>query len=145
MAADSFHAFADSVEEKDALYQEAKKIVEAFGKTDEALCEQICRARAFNFYDYMLFQGMAHLSGNKVYALTINGMRKIYGRVGGYYFLDSRARDAAMKFYHNLLQLTNDKQHQQASDLVKQYGRESGVLWFTHRDQITQLMEQEEA
>lgn len=125
-----FRDFAESVEEKDAIQQDVKKIFDTFGKTDLETCEAVCRGRAFNHFDYMLFQGMAQLSGNKVYVLTMNGMRKIYSRVGGYYFMDERARQLALQFYRDLLDIAINGRHQDVAERIKQYGRECGALWL---------------
>lgn len=145
LASDSFNDFIEQVEEKAAIQQNVRKIFDVFGKTDAQLCESICYGRAFNYFDYMLFQGMAHLSGNKVYVLTINGMRKIYTRVGGYYFMDKSACDLALKFYRDLLMLTQAGKHNDIMELIKQYGRETGAIWFNHRERIAKLMKMEEA
>lgn len=145
LEAESFESFAEQVDEKADLYQDVKKIVDRYGKSNPELCEAICMGRAFNHYDYMLFQGMAHYSGNKVYVLTINGMRKIYSRVGSYYFMDKRACETALKFYLDLLALNNNGEHAKVADRVKQYGRESGALWFSNRETIASKMEEEEA
>ncbi|WP_407332599.1 fatty acid metabolism transcriptional regulator FadR [Enterovibrio sp. 27052020O] len=145
LASESFASFIETVEEKAAIQQDVKKIFDSFGKVDTEVCEAVCRGRAFNYFDYMLFQGMAQLSGNKVYVLTMNGMRKIYSRVGGYYFMDKRACELALKFYRDLLSITVEGRHGDVADRVKQYGRESGAMWFVNRDTIAKLMEQEEA
>ncbi len=145
MQSDTFSAFIEQIEEKTAISHDVKKVLDAFGKTDASLCESVCYGRAFNHFDYMLFQGMAHLSGNKVYVLTINGMRKIYTRVGGYYFMDKNACDLALDFYRELLSLSVAGKHNEVSELVKRYGRTSGLIWFTQRETIAKLMKLEEA
>ncbi|ATF08749.1 fatty acid metabolism transcriptional regulator FadR [Candidatus Enterovibrio altilux] len=145
LASDSFSVFVDAVEEKIAIQQDVKKIFDTFGKQDTKLCEAVCRGRAFNYFDYMLFQGMAQRSGNKIYVLTMNGMRKIYSRVGGYYFMDTRACEAALQFYRDLLELTIANRHGDVAECIKQYSRESGAMWFNNRDAIAKLMAQEEA
>ncbi|MDD1794276.1 fatty acid metabolism transcriptional regulator FadR [Enterovibrio makurazakiensis] len=145
LASDSFSSFVEAVEEKPAIQQDVKKIFDSFGKVDTEVCEAVCRGRAFNHYDYMLFQGMAQLSGNKVYVLTMNGMRKIYSRVGGYYFMDKHACELALQFYRDLLSISVEGRHGDVMDRIKQYGRESGAMWFVNRDTIAKLMEQEEA
>ncbi|MFD2177275.1 fatty acid metabolism transcriptional regulator FadR [Veronia pacifica] len=145
MESGNFGRFVDEVEEKAEIMANSKKIIDRFGKSDPELCEAICWARAFNHYDYMLFQGMARASGNKIYMLTMNGMRKIYARVGGYYFMDKRACEVALTFYRDLLNLVVSGEHKHISERLKQYGRESGTLWLSNRDNIVRLMEEEEA
>ncbi len=144
LSSKSFKDYLESVEEKNSIQRDIKKIMDVFGKTDPDLCEAICFGRVFNHFDYMLFQGMAQLSGNKVYVLTINGMRKIYSRVGGYYFMDKYACDLAVHFYRQLLDLTIQNRHAEVAELIKQYGRDSGVIWFEKREAIAKLMKQEE-
>lgn len=145
LASESFASFIQDAPEKETINKDVKKIFDTFGKTDQDLCEAICRGRAFNYFDYLLFQGMAQYSGNKVYVLTMNGMRKIYSRVGGYYFINSKACELALAFYKDLLQITLEQRQNDIADRIKQYGRESGALWFLHREKIAKLMKQEEA
>ncbi|CAH0533859.1 Fatty acid metabolism regulator protein [Vibrio stylophorae] len=127
-----------------AIQQELKKIIDRYGKEDTVLCEQICRSKVFNFFDYKLFQGLAFLSGNKVYVLTLNGLRKIYSRVGGYYFMDPQACQLALDFYADLKGLCSNHGHQGVPERVKQYGRESGVIWMHNKEQIANYMADEE-
>ncbi len=53
---------------------------------DELKRQEILIAKTFNFYDYMLFQRLAFHSGNQIYGLIFNGLKKLYDRVGSYYF-----------------------------------------------------------
>lgn len=145
LASESFKRFLEMREDRQIIEHDVKKIVNTFGKVDLPLCEVICRGRAFNYFDYMLFQGMAQRSRNKVYVLTINGMRKIYTRVGGYYFMDKKACELALQFYRDLLKITVENAHEDAAKRIKQYGRESALVWFENRDTIARLMREEEA
>ncbi|OOF12175.1 fatty acid metabolism regulator [Salinivibrio sp. PR5] len=145
LESESFDQFIALIDEQAEVLKDVKKIQDKYGKQDPALCERISMGRAFNHFDYMLFQGMAHYSGNKVYVLTINGMRQIYSRVGGYYFMDRRACEIALRFYSDLRGLIENNQHNAISDRVKQYGRESGALWFGNRETIAANMAEEEA
>ncbi len=140
-----FDQYLDLIDEKNEVLKDVKKIQDKYGKQDPELCERICMGRAFNHFDYRLFQGMAHFSGNKVYVLTINGMRQIYSRVGGYYFMDRRACENALSFYSDLREMVANNQHPAISDRVKQYGRECGGLWFSNRETIAAHMTEEEA
>lgn len=148
LTSSSFQNFIDNFDyplEKQAILLNVKKVAETFDKIDISLSEAVCLGRAFNFFDYMLFQGMAQRSGNKVYVLTINGMRKIYTRVGGYYFMDKDACELALKFYQDLLYITTNGHHKDVATRIKQYGRESGIIWFRNKETIALLMKQEEA
>ncbi len=146
LAAESFEAYLDTCElpEKQALTQEVKKIVDKYGKSDPELCEKVCRGRAFNYYDYRLFQGLAVHSNNMIYVLTINGLRKIYTRIGGYYFMQDDACTIALNFYKNMQQICAEKRAEAVPELLKTYGRDSGLIWFKNREQITHLMAEEE-
>ena len=141
----SFSDFLEQVDECSDIQRNVKKVHDVFSKIDGELAHEVCFGRAFNYFDYMLFKGMAQLSDNKVYVLTINGMRKIYSRVGGYYFMDKDACDLALRFYRKLLALSIENNSNDVGDLIKQYGRESGLIWLENREKITQLMKQEEA
>nr|WP_086938141.1 fatty acid metabolism transcriptional regulator FadR [Thaumasiovibrio occultus] len=146
LAAESFESYLEQLEplERQALQTEVKKIVDKYGKDDPQLCEEICRGRAFNFYDYRLFQGMAVKSKNMIYVLTINGLRKIYTRIGGYYFMHDEGRQLALSFYQSMLELCQEQRSDRVIELLKSYGRESGTIWFKHREQIAHLMAEEE-
>ncbi len=99
--------------------QEVKKITDKYGKDQPELCEAVCRARAFNYYDYRMFQGMAAKSGNTLYVLTINGLRKIYTRVGGYYFMSKEACELALSFYRDMKSYCDNNQPELVADRIK--------------------------
>ncbi len=144
LAAESFQSFLDASSDKLPLQQDVKKIIEKYGKTDPQLCEAICRGRAFNFFDYRLFQGLASYCGNTLYVLTINGLRKIYTRVGGYYFMNSEACQLALTFYRDLLRHCLEKNSENVTDRVRKYGRDSGLIWYSNRSDIAELLYEEE-
>ncbi|UJF19847.1 fatty acid metabolism transcriptional regulator FadR [Vibrio sp. SS-MA-C1-2] len=138
-ASSSFSDFIQQRPEKLDLLQEVKKITEQY-KDNPELCEKICLAKAFNYYDYLLFQGLAFNSGNKVYVLTINGMRKIYSRIGSYYFMLPEARKLAMQFYRDMATLCNNNDFTNVPALLRQYGRASAVIWDENKEQITKYI-----
>ena len=142
--ADSFADFVEASDEKADLMQEVKKITDKYGKDQPELCEAICRARAFNYYDYRLFQGMAAKSGNTLYVLTINGLRKIYTRVGGYYFMSREACELALDFYRDLKSFCDNNQPELVGERIKKYGRESGGIWYSNRVEIARYLFEEE-
>ena len=86
-------------------------------------------AKTFNFYDYMLFQRLAFSSGNKVYGLIFNGVKKLYDRVGTYYFSSLESRQLAIQFYKSLLVLCESGHREKLSELIYEYGVESGRIW----------------
>ncbi|MEH6534483.1 MAG: fatty acid metabolism transcriptional regulator FadR [Photobacterium frigidiphilum] len=142
--ANSFAEFVENSDDKLPLMQQVKKIVDKYGKTDPELCEAICRARAFNYYDYRLFQGLAGKSGNTLYVLTINGLRKIYTRVGGYYFMSPEACQLALDFYREMQSYCDNNQPEHVADCLKKYGRESGTIWYSNRIEIARYLYEEE-
>ncbi|GAB6263118.1 fatty acid metabolism transcriptional regulator FadR [Photobacterium sp. CCB-ST2H9] len=144
MAADSFEAFVEDCDAKPELLSEVRKIVDKYGKEQPELCEQICRARAFNYFDYRMFQGMATHSGNILYVLTINGLRKIYTRVGGYYFMSREACELALSYYRDLKSICDNHQPELVADRIRKYGRDSGAIWYSNRVEIARFLHEEE-
>ncbi|MGF1700533.1 fatty acid metabolism transcriptional regulator FadR [Photobacterium makurazakiensis] len=144
LKAESFAEFVENSEDKAALVQEVKKIVDKYGKDDPELCEAICRARAFNYFDYRMYQGLAKKSGNTLYVLTINGLRKIYTRVGGYYFMNQEACELALNFYRDMKSYCDNQQPEAVADRIRQYGRESGAIWYANRLEIARHLYEEE-
>ncbi|SHO58860.1 fatty acid metabolism transcriptional regulator FadR [Vibrio quintilis] len=111
--------------------QYAGKILHHIKSEEEDLeeREQKLIAKTFNFYDYMLFQRLAFHSGNQIYGLIFNGLKKLYDRVGSYYFSNPEARDLALNFYKDLLVLCCSENREQLPALIRQYGIESGQIW----------------
>ncbi|WP_162046079.1 fatty acid metabolism transcriptional regulator FadR [Vibrio taketomensis] len=99
------------------------------GEKDPIKREAILIAKTFNFYDYMLFQRLAFHSGNQIYGLIFNGLKKLYDRVGSYYFSNPQARELALEFYRNLLEVCETGNRDGIPLLVRQYGIESGQIW----------------
>ncbi|NVJ56113.1 MAG: fatty acid metabolism transcriptional regulator FadR, partial [Vibrionaceae bacterium] len=73
LAADSWDAFMQSSAYADKILQHVKDD----GEKDEAIRQSILVAKTFNFYDYMLFQRLAFHSGNQIYGLIFNGLKKL--------------------------------------------------------------------
>ncbi|MGL6177318.1 MAG: fatty acid metabolism transcriptional regulator FadR, partial [Vibrionaceae bacterium] len=140
-----FEIAISELAERDAILQDTKKITETFKDAPPSLTEAICFGRAFNYFDYLLFQGMAQFSNSKVYLLTLNGMRKIYSRVGGYYFMNDNACELALNFYKELLDIIDQQKYHKTKNILKKYGRESGMIWLSQKEHISELMAQEEA
>lgn len=110
----------------------AEKIVQHIkddGEKDEARRQEVLIAKTFNFYDYMLFQRLAFHSGNQIYGLIFNGLRKLYDRVGSYYFSNLQARDLALDFYRQLLDVCESGERERIPAVVRHYGMESAHIW----------------
>ncbi|MGF1908342.1 fatty acid metabolism transcriptional regulator FadR [Vibrio kasasachensis] len=100
------------------------------GEKDLAKREEILIAKTFNFYDYMLFQRLAFHSGNQIYGLIFNGLKKLYDRVGSYYFSKPEARNLALQFYRDLLEVCESGNREQILVIVRNYGIDSGQIWL---------------
>ncbi|HGE6113227.1 TPA: fatty acid metabolism transcriptional regulator FadR [Vibrio cholerae] len=96
---------------------------------DELKRQEILIAKTFNFYDYMLFQRLAFHSGNQIYGLIFNGLKKLYDRVGSYYFSNPQARELAMEFYSQLLAVCQSGEREHLPQVIRQYGIASGHIW----------------
>ncbi|EGQ8669809.1 fatty acid metabolism transcriptional regulator FadR [Vibrio cholerae] len=96
---------------------------------DELKRQEILIAKTFNFYDYMLFQRLAFHSGNQIYGLIFNGLKKLYDRVGSYYFSNPQARELAMEFYRQLLAVCQSGEREYLPQVIRQYGIASGHIW----------------
>ncbi|MGX9415758.1 fatty acid metabolism transcriptional regulator FadR [Vibrio sp. WJH972] len=86
-------------------------------------------AKTFNYYDYMLFQRLAFNSGNQIYGLIFNGVKKLYDRVGSFYFSNPTARALALNFYRDLLAMNQSGNGSELPVLIRQYGKDSGLIW----------------
>ncbi|CAM2922718.1 fatty acid metabolism transcriptional regulator FadR [Vibrio rarus] len=125
MAADSFASFMDTFPYSDKIAQNVKEDNEK----DELKRDAIMIAKTFNYYDYMLFQHLAFHSGNQIYGLIFNGIKKLYDRVGAFYFSSPKSRDLALRFYKDLLAICEDGNRERIPAVVRQYGIESGQYW----------------
>ncbi|OEF26947.1 fatty acid metabolism transcriptional regulator FadR [Vibrio rumoiensis] len=113
-----------------------KQSVKEDNEKDEAKRDEILIAKTFNFYDYMLFQRLAFHSGNQIYGLIFNGMKKLYDRVGSFYFSNPEARALALQFYKHLLSLCEDGKREELPALIRQYGIESGHIWMQMKQNL---------
>jgi len=125
LAAESWDAFISSSPFADKLLQQVKDD----GEKDEEKRQSILMAKTFNFYDYMLFQRLAFHSGNQIYGLIFNGVRKLYDRIGSYYFSNPEARNLALAFYRDLLDICRSGSREQLANVIRQYGIESAQIW----------------
>lgn len=107
--------------------------------------QKILVAKTFNFYDYMLFQRLAFYSENQIYGLIFNGLRKLYDRVGSFYFSESKARDLALQFYRDLLVVCQQGQRDRITVVVRHYGMESSQIWNEMKASLPTDFTQDEA
>lgn len=90
--------------------------------------------RAFAEFDYQLNQELAHMSGNKVYVLVLNGFKGLYARIGQFYFSQPDARELARQYYARLAQLAATGDYNAAMSAVREYGYNSAKIWLQIRD-----------
>lgn len=103
---------------------------------DEATRNVILMAKTFNFYDYMLFQRLAFHSSNQVFGFIFNGIRKLYDRVGSFYFSNPDACQLALQFYKQLLVVCESGRREELPALIRQYGIESGQIWTMMKENL---------
>jgi GntR family negative regulator for fad regulon and positive regulator of fabA len=125
VAAESWDAFIETSPYGDKVAQAVKDD----GERNEELRQALLLAKTFNFYDYMLFQRLAFHSGNQIYGLIFNGLKKLYNRVGNYYFSSPEARELALKFYRDLLLVCESGDRDKLPALIRGYGLESAQIW----------------
>ncbi|UPQ88889.1 fatty acid metabolism transcriptional regulator FadR [Vibrio sinaloensis] len=125
ISADSWDQFMETSPYADKIRQHVKDD----GEKDEIKRQAALVAKTFNFYDYMLFQRLAFHSGNQIYGLIFNGLKKLYDRVGSYYFSNPEARQLALTFYRDLLEVCQTGNREQILVVVRHYGIESAQIW----------------
>lgn len=86
-------------------------------------------ADEFSELDYNIFRGLAFASGNPIYGLILNGLKGLYTRVGRYYFSNIQAKELALAFYKKLAILCEQKDVEHVMECVRQYGKDSGIIW----------------
>ncbi|MCT8341550.1 MULTISPECIES: fatty acid metabolism transcriptional regulator FadR [Photorhabdus] len=104
------------------------------GKSLEVLAEKEHvedNSDSFSMLDYDIFRGLAFASGNPIYGLIINGLKGLYTRIGRYYFSNPEARKLALNFYQQLVILCRDKSYDNVMECVRNYGKDSGVIWHS--------------
>jgi GntR family negative regulator for fad regulon and positive regulator of fabA len=92
--------------------------------------------KVFAETDYQLTHDLALAFGNPVYVLMMNGFKGLYSRIGGFYFDRQKARDIAVNYYSQLLELSEKGDFEAVPGVVRQYGIESGTLWSEIRDDL---------
>ena len=125
ITADSWESFMASSQYADKIRQRIKDD----GEKDPLKREAILIAKTFNFYDYMLFQRLAFHSGNQIYGLIFNGLKKLYDRVGSYYFSNPESRQTALTFYRDLLEICESGDRERILITVRNYGIDSNHIW----------------
>ncbi|MGY2572891.1 fatty acid metabolism transcriptional regulator FadR [Vibrio sp. C8] len=132
LASESWDAFMASSPFAEKLQQHVKDD----GEKDEEKRQSVLIAKTFNYYDYMLFQRLAFHSGNQIYGLIFNGVRKLYDRVGSYYFSNPEARERSLTFYRDLLTICRSGDREQLPNVIRHYGIDSAQIWNKMKDTL---------
>ncbi|SON49135.1 fatty acid metabolism transcriptional regulator FadR [Vibrio tapetis] len=132
MQSPSWDEFYEASPYKDKL----KLSIKDDNEKDEQKRQGILVARTFNFYDYMLFQRLAFHSGNQIYGLIFNGIKKLYDRVGSFYFSNPEARELALDFYKQLHEVCEQENREALPILIRHYGIESGKIWNEMKENL---------
>ena len=98
-------------------------------------------AEAYIEFDWQVQHECAVLSGNPIYILMLNGFKKIYYRIGRFYFGAAETRKLAKANYLNLKKVVESGNLGDLSEVIFSYGRESGELWKSMRANMTSLNE----
>lgn len=121
-----------------AIKNNPEKVAAAIAELDQLADD----ADAFAAFDYELHHQLAFASGNPIYGLILNGFKGLYCRVGRYYFSLPAARQLAVAYYRDLGELTEACGLEQVADVVREYGKASGKLWFEMREHLAEGMAQ---
>lgn len=98
-------------------------------------------AQSYIDFDWQVQHQCAFLSGNPVYVLMLNGFKNIYYRIGYYYFGHQKNRELALSHYQNLSEIVLTQNVEALNDAIWSYGRESGELWMSVRQNLHSLKE----
>lgn len=96
-------------------------------------------AKSFIDFDWQVQHQCAFLSGNPVYLLMLNGFKKIYYRIGLYYFNKKETRDLAQAHYLNMSKIVLTQDVDALNEAIWGYGRQSGALWKSARVDLASL------
>jgi len=120
------------------------KLIPEFYKEYPEFYQKLCLAKAFTYYDYFFFQQMAMISQNRIYLLMMNGMRKIYSRVAGYYFLHHYAQDLTLDFYQEMHALCCNAQAEKVKEVIVNYSKKTDEIWNLKHEMILDYVAKDE-
>ncbi|MDU8923499.1 fatty acid metabolism transcriptional regulator FadR [Pasteurellaceae bacterium LIM206] len=122
----------------------------AFKKTPDACLDVLDQmdslketAESYTNFDYLLFHRLAFIAANPIYALVFNSLKGLYMRVGVFYFNIPEARTLAKRFYTELRSLCNHGKVDLVYDTIRQYGKDSNVIWTAHEAELLAYLREE--
>ncbi len=98
-------------------------------------------ADAYIDFDWKFLHEVTRATGNAVFTLVLNGFKKLYKRVGRYYFSREEARKLAKSFYLGLSPLIQQKRINEVITALYQYGREGGAFYQSLREEMPPLLD----
>lgn len=101
-------------------------------------------AESYINFDWKFLHNVTRATGNPVYTLVLNGFKKLYIRVGRYYFGRSEARKMAKAFFMGLQDPIRNEDISEVITLLYQYGRDGGNIYQSLREHMPPLMDMEE-
>lgn len=91
---------------------------------------------AFAEFDFQLNKSIVSASGNPIYLLILNGFKGLYSRIGSLYCSHPTGRQLLREFYKSMIAITENNNHDAASEVIRNYGKASGLLWLELKDDV---------
>lgn len=87
-------------------------------------------------FDYQLHKELVVASGNPIYLLILNGLSRLYSRIGSLYFSHPKGREITKSYYQSLIELAKENNFNESVKAVRKYGIDSGLLWNDLKDDV---------
>jgi len=98
-------------------------------------------AEDFINFDWRFLHEVTRATENSVYTLMLNGFKKLYTRVGRFYYTKVEARKLAREFFKELIPLVENQQINEVIAALYQYGRKGGEFYNSLRAEMPPLMD----
>ncbi len=95
-------------------------------------------------YDWRFLHEVTRATENSVYTLMLNGFKKLYTRVGRFYYTLPEARQLARDFFGSLVPLIEAQKINDVITALYQYGRQGGEFYNSMRADMPPLMDLED-
>lgn len=87
-------------------------------------------------FDYQLHKELVIASDNPIYLLILNGLSRLYSRIGSLYFAHPKGREITKAYYQSLIELAKENNFNESVKAVRKYGIDSGLLWNDLKDDV---------
>ncbi|MDG1731914.1 MAG: fatty acid metabolism transcriptional regulator FadR [Thalassotalea sp.] len=115
-----------------AIKNSPEKVIELLTACLEAKGDSIDFAET----DYQLHHDLALASKNPIYVLVLNGFKKLYSRLGGFYFANQEAKTLTLDFYKELIELAKEGKFNESVYAVRANGLASAKVWNNLKDDV---------